>query len=238
VATTPATAAALHAAAALVALLGLRAEPSRVVLASAWVATVPVLGVLLAGLTLRFRGGGAPSFDDDPFVSTSPAGPASDPLPSREVLLGGGPERRREALAALSRRADGAAVSLLRWALLQRDPALALEAALALDAVAARHGERVDTALTRLRHAPSSDAALDAAEALVDTLHAGLIDAALVPATVAEARRCYAIAADLDPDRAGAVSERRVRLELAVEDLGFADPLEVTVATGAPHAAC
>ncbi|HEU4734644.1 MAG TPA: hypothetical protein VFT22_42425 [Kofleriaceae bacterium] len=215
---------ALHATAA-VAMLRLRGdEPTRRLLAAAMMFTLPLVGVALAVFVVRLRGRGG----DELLIRQRPPRRSESgvELARRltaggslcEALLAGDREARLVAVARLRCEANGRAIALLRGSLSQRDPDLALDAALALEELAAHHAERTALACAEVERRPCRDTALAAAEAIAGAIHDGLAEPGLVPAIAAHARRYYRMAAELDEPRAKELAWGRARLELAVLD--------------------
>jgi hypothetical protein len=196
--------------------------PSERALAATMVLTLPVFGGPLAALALG-TAGRAELAQAAPEEASAP--PPLDPeevrrmaeaLPCCEALLAGEVEERRAIIATLTRRADGDALALLRWALGAPDADLAVEAALALEDVNATFEARLDGWRREMRERPSFEAALGAAETVLHAIEAGIADPSLVPSLAHEARGFFDEAGRLEPARYDDVALGRARLELAV----------------------
>lgn len=232
----------LHVTAA-VAVLRLRgAEPSRRLLAAAMIFSLPLVGVAMAVLvvSLRGRGGGELLARREPVQRSESGAELARRLtaggPACQLLLATDAETRHAAVSTLQREADARAITLLRWSLAQRDPDLALEAALALEELSARYAERSAQACAEAERRPSRDSALAAAEVIASALHNGLADPALLPVIAAQARDYYCMAARLDEPRAGELAWARARLELAMLDPAAALALiEPVLGTNVDH---
>jgi hypothetical protein len=199
-------------------------------LGAAFVFGLPVVGAPLAALAVRTEGQGEvlATPDDEPMFATD--GPRADELrrmgealPCCEALLAGQVEERRAIIATLTRRADADAVALLRWALGAPDPELAVDAALALEEMAASFEADLAAARAALAAAPTgagdrgaAEAALALAELVTDAVDSGIADPALVGTLAHEARAAFERAGDGSSARLVAVAHGRVRLELAV----------------------
>jgi hypothetical protein len=218
----------LHVTAA-VAVLRLRgAEPTRRLLAAAMIFSLPLIGVAMAALVVSLRGRG----NSELLTRSAPvprAGAGAELArrltaggPACEALLASDAEARHAAMSSLQRDADARAITLLRWALAQPAPELALEAALALEELSARYAERSAEACAEAERRPSRDSALAAAEVIASAIYNGLADPALLPVIAAQARDYYRMAARLDEPRAGELACARARLELAMLDPGAA----------------
>jgi hypothetical protein len=193
---------------------------SRRVLAVAWLFTLPGIGALVALSGFELAGEGDLFQFDRGATPTRALAPlkiarqAAAQVPLAERLVSGVAEERRAALDLLAARADADAVELLRWSLRQADADLALEAALALEELAAAYESRRLESRRRLDAAPSFDHAVAAADVLLGAIDIGLIEATLIAALTDEARRHLERALALAPDREVALVERRARLEL------------------------
>ena len=217
-------AAALHLLALLPVLAARTLTPSEKWLGAAFVFALPVAGTLLAALALGTIG--RSELDAQPPSDAAALGEPprvdelrrlGEALPCCEALLAGSIEERRAIIATLTRRADGDAVALLRWALGAPDAELAVEAALAMEEMTAAFEARLAECRAELVADPASaEAALACAEVVTQAIGAGIADAALVPKLAHEARRHFIAAKDGDPARAVAVALGRARLELEV----------------------
>lgn len=193
---------------------------SRRELAIAWVATLPGVGALVALVGIDLRGEGDLRQFDRGQPPERPQNPlalaqlAASHVPTCEQLVSGDAEERRAALGALTERGDADAIEILRWSLRQNDGELALEAALALEELAARHEQNRIDSRRRLAEQPSFAHALAAGDVLLDAIRTRLVEPELVPNLAAEAREHYEKAARLDPAQAGLLVERRARIEL------------------------
>jgi hypothetical protein len=211
----------MHLAAGLVLLVPGRGEPSRRVLAAAMTFALPVLGAAMAALVVTVEGRGG-----DELLSRHERVPRPESgvvvarrvtagVPTCEALLAD-VHTRRTTLAALQREPDARAIALLRWSMMQADPDLAIEAALALEELSARCAGRAADACAEADRRPSYDRARAAADELAGPIHNGLAEPALARALAAQARGYYDRAAALDEARAGQLAWARARLELAV----------------------
>jgi len=203
-------------------------------LGAAFVFSLPVVGAPLAALSLGTTGESALEPPPPP-----PLGLAELPrveelrqlgeaLPCCEALLAASAEERRAIIATLTRRGDADAVALLRWALGSADAELAVDAAVAMEEMAASFEGRLAEARAALAPArggeppaaaadTAPDTALDAAEMVTQAIAAGIVDPALVPALASEARGYFIAAArDAEPERALAAALGRAHLELEV----------------------
>ncbi|HUD73126.1 MAG TPA: hypothetical protein VMQ62_14295 [Dongiaceae bacterium] len=139
-----AIAAGLHLAAAWLLASWPGRNDGRRLLGAATVLAIPCIGAVIAAAVLSTRGEGTAGsgLDFGRVDRSSPARPAvtrsEDLIPTCDALLDGDEERRRAALAGLTRRADPEGMLLLRWAARGDDPDLALLAALALDEIGER----------------------------------------------------------------------------------------------------
>ncbi|HYQ88246.1 MAG TPA: hypothetical protein VEU09_01305 [Candidatus Binatia bacterium] len=122
------------------------ARPSRRFLCVSAVLAVPLLGaaVALATLVTRGRDSAAPGLRmrrrRRQALTAAAILSLADALSNWDALECGDEEERRGALSRLSRRRDPEAIALLRRAATDRDPTLALSAALVLDEI----GERAE----------------------------------------------------------------------------------------------
>jgi hypothetical protein len=244
-----AVAAALHLGALLPLLAAGRLTASERALGAAFVFALPVVGAPLGALALGSDGEGALEAPPPTRLGLADAPRVEElrqlgeALPCCEALLAATPEERRAIIATLTRRADADAVALLRWALGSADAELAVDAAVAMEEMAASFEARLAEARAGLAPpsggspdaglappsggspdaalAPPSggspDAALDAAEMVTQAIGAGIVDPALVPTLAHEARRYFIVAAgDAGPELALAAALGRARLELEV----------------------
>jgi hypothetical protein len=199
-------------------------------LALSFVFALPVFGALLAALALEHGNGDLiTDLSQAPTLAVESAGGdfgrLAAALPSCEALSAGTVEERRAIIATLVRRGDADAVALLRWALGASDPDLAVDAALALEELAASFDARLAAcrdALTAARGGggqpdavtpAEAEGALAAAELITHAIDVGVADPALVPALSSEARQNYILAAS-DRTHADAVAIGRTQLEL------------------------
>jgi hypothetical protein len=211
----------LHLTAALVVLAPRTTEPSRRLLAAAMTVTLPVLGAAMAVLVVTMRGRGG----DELLTRHEPGRrPESGVVVARRIT-GGVPgceslmadiDTRRTALAALQRDPDARAIALLRWSMMQADPDLAIEAALALEDLSARCARRSADACAEADRQPSRERALAAADEIAAPIHNGLAEPALARSLAALARHYYDRAVSLDEARDGELVWARASLELAV----------------------
>lgn len=214
----------LHLGALLPVLVAGTLTPSEKMLGGAFVLVLPAAGVALAALSLGTSG----ESDLDRGPPVDPVGFAEpqrvdelrrlgEALPCCEALISGTQEERRAIIATLTRRADGNAVALLRWALGAPDPELAVEAALAIEEMTAAFEARLAECRAEVAAAPASaEAALACAELVTQAIDAGIADSALVSKLAHEARRQFIAADDGEPSRVLAVALGRARLELDV----------------------
>ena len=132
-----------------------RARPSRRWLGGAAVLAVPCVGAAVATAILVTRGRGSAvtgrrkKARRRPTLTMAAMQRLGGALSTCDALEGGDEEQRRVALAALSRRGDPEAITLLRRAAAGHDPDLALSAALVLGEICERAERQVD----RLDHA-------------------------------------------------------------------------------------
>jgi hypothetical protein len=193
------------------------ASASRRALACVLATLVPVVGLLLAELVRRTRGGVIPPEPqpERPSVRLSPLDVSrlGEMPPVLDRLLAGDPGERLEALVALSSTADAASVRVLRWALEHGPSDVVLDAALTLEEIELRQEARLAAMREAMDHTP--DAALAAAQAAAASVLNGIADAAVAPALAEEARAYFQIALEGAPERAFEIDEQRARLELA-----------------------
>jgi hypothetical protein len=199
-------------------------------LGAAFVLAFPVVGAPLAALSLGTVGEStldppppvAPGLAELPRVEELRR--LGEALPCCEALLAASAEERRAIIATLTRRADADAVALLRWALGSADAELAVDAAVAMEEMAASFEARLAEAREALAAPAGDDAptgtaetALAAAEMVTQAIAAGVVDPALVSALAGEARGYFVVAADdAEPERALAAALGRAHLELEV----------------------
>jgi hypothetical protein len=216
---------ALHLAALLPFAVRSRLTVSERQLGAAFVFGLPLVGAALAALAVLTVGEGdlLASPADEPMLADGPRADElrrmGEALPCCEALLAGQAEERRAIIATLTRRADADAVAILRWALGAPDPDLAVEAALALEEMAASFEADLAAsrkALAAARDGQVVDAALAAGELITDAIDAGIADPALVGTLAHEARGYYERASAGGAARLVAVTNGRARLELAV----------------------
>ncbi len=218
-------AAALHLAALLPFAVRSGLTTSERQLGAAFVFGLPVVGAPLAALAVLTVGQSEllDRPDDDPVLGDGPRADElrrmGEALPCCEALLSGQADERRAIIATLTRRADADAVALLRWALGAPDPELAVDAALALEEMAASFEVDLANCRKELAAAPDGkapDAALAAGELITDAIDAGVADPALVGTLAHEARGYFERAGDGSSARLVAIANGRVSLELAV----------------------
>lgn len=151
----------LHLLAALLLAILPTEQSSRRWLSMAAALAVPGAGFGVAAVVLATRGRGTAALERRPRARRPPAltpeaaKRLAGGLSPGDALHCGDDERRRAALLALARRADPEAMTLLRRAAADRDPDLALSAALALDEIrerVERRGARQPGAM-EFRHA-------------------------------------------------------------------------------------
>jgi hypothetical protein len=199
-------------------------------LGAAFVFALPVVGAALAALSLGTVG--ESTLDPPPPVALGLAElprveelrQLGEALPCCEALLAASAEERRAIIATLTRRADADAVALLRWALGSADAELAVDAAVAMEEMAASFEARLAEARAALAPPAGGDApagapetALAAAEMVTQAIAAGVVDPALVSALAGEARGYFVVAADdAEPEQALAAALGRAHLELEV----------------------
>lgn len=212
-----------HTAAVMPLMLGLDAGPegSRRLLAIALTATLPLVGAMMAVLALSVRGQAQlaepmpPADSEAPPMDASAIRRAACALPACEALLAAKAEERRALLAVLTRRADRSAVEMLRWALTAPNRDLALEAALALEEISSTFERRLADARAELTRMPTRATAMAAGDLVAHAIDARIVDPTLIGPLYAEARRCYALAEELDPAAAAVIAAAWARLELA-----------------------
>jgi hypothetical protein len=151
------------------ALLPLVATPlltaSERVLAAAFAFALPVVGAPLAALALGTEGESALEPPPPPLPGTvepprvDELRQLGEALPCCEALLSASAEERRAIIATLTRRADADAVALLRWALGAADADLAVDAAVAMEEMAASFEARLAEARAALAAPPGGEAA-------------------------------------------------------------------------------
>ena len=197
------------------------ASLSRRTLAGVLVVLVPVVGLALAVLVRRVRGGAVPP---EPVPEPAPkrlsrvdVARLGEQPPILDRLLLGDQGERLEALVALSSAGDAEATRVLRWALEHGPSDVVLDAALTLEEIELR-GEARRAALNELiaTQPPTAELALSAAEASASAIHNGIADVVVAPTLAEEARAHYKRALELAPDRALEIEVRLARLELAV----------------------
>lgn len=189
-------------------------------LITALVFALPLGGALIAGVTLVARGRAAgerePEQAAPPLLITArEVRLQADALAPADVIVSGDGDARREVLADLVARGDGESVALLHWALRRDDPELALEAALALEALEAGHAGRVVAGRAAFAELGTFDAALALADTLAATIRTGFTEGTLARSPAAEARRAYACATSLGGPRVALATEHLALLELA-----------------------
>jgi hypothetical protein len=212
-----------HTAAVLPLMLGLDAGPdgSRRLLAIALTATLPLVGAMMAVLALSVRGQAQlaepmpPADTEAPPMDANAIRRAACALPACEALLAAPAEERRALIAVLTRRADRSTVEVLRGALTAPNRDLALEAALALEEISATFERRLADARAELTRTPTRAAAMAAGDLVSHAIDARIVDPTLIGPLYAEARRCYALAEELEPAAAPVIAAAWARLELA-----------------------
>lgn len=194
---------------------------SRRILACALVAVVPVVGVALAMLVRRTRGGAIelePDYEvPPPRLSSTDAARLAEQPPIVDRLLCGDPGERLAALVALSSAGDADAIAVLRWTVEHGPADVVLDAALTLEEIELRCEARLATAMAAFTAAPAPDASLAlgvarAAEAMVLNRVA---DGGMVARLVATARDAYARALAWAPEHAAEIKRDLARLQLA-----------------------
>ena len=130
------------------------------------------------------------------------------------MLSGSGNEERRATLAALTRRGDAEAVGLLHW-LTTANPDMAVDAALASEELSMRFDAGLERRRIELAEAPSAATALDEGTFIAGAMQSGLVDPVMLDVRAAEARRCFALAKELEPGRSEEVTVAWARMELA-----------------------
>jgi len=203
-----------HVCAAIWALRQRGAASSRRQLALVFIATLPVIGVVMAVVSLRARGiNNSPALNQPvPDVSRRHAAEA-DLAPLLERLIGTSPERRA-ALASMSR-ADGAQkIGGLRWLIERGDGEAALDAALTLEELADRRLADVARLTERAGEGVDWRRMVDAADLIADTVHSGIADPSMVPALCARARELYRAAYANVAGQPAELTESWARLEL------------------------
>ena len=214
------TALALHALAVLVVVAADGLTGSRRLLTAALALALPLSGVALAALALgtRRRAGllaaiaaekiDAPTLDAASFENIAQA------LSPCEVLSAPGSAEGWAMLAALTRRADAESVRLLRW-LIVASPNMAVDAALALEDLSIRFDVGLERRRLSLAESPSAASAIDEGAFITGAMESGLVDPVMLGARAAEARRCFALARELEPAGGQGVTQSWARMELA-----------------------
>ncbi|HEX3695707.1 MAG TPA: hypothetical protein VH374_09985 [Polyangia bacterium] len=201
---------ALHALAALtIVLLRKRLPGSGCTLAVALILTLPVVGVVLVALALGTTPQAALNelapvdADERELPDRQHVRRIAAALPACEMLMAATIDDRRATLAALARRGDANAVSLLRW-VISTGGEMAVEGALALDEL----GTGFDSALAALRDEmavePSEAIALDGAMLIARALESGIVEPTMMEALATEARGYLLSASDSTRQTLGA----------------------------------
>jgi hypothetical protein len=214
-------AAAVHLMAVIVLLtMGADLGRSRRILTASLVFALPLSGVAVAALALGTRRRTVPAAaipaDDveSPTLDAACFQKIAEALSPCEVLSAPGNEERWATLSALTRRGDADAVRLLHW-LTTASPDTAVDAALALEEVSMRFDAGLDRCRVELAEDPSAATALDEGTFIASAIESGLVDPVMLEARAAEARRCFALARELEPARAEEVTEAWASMELA-----------------------
>jgi hypothetical protein len=215
--------AALHLLAVAAAGFPAGASRSQRALMAALTLTLPLLGALVAlvAFSTRRRGevGQVPAREAQAIraLTVADVRRMTDGLSASESLMSGSPDERSATVGMLTRHPDGTSVALLRRAVAAGDVDVAVEAALALEGLGAELEASAAAAHEELDGNPGFERALADADMLAIAVHSGLPDASMVGPLVADARRGYARAASLCPERLPEMAERRARLELDAE---------------------
>jgi hypothetical protein len=214
-------AAAFHLAAVSVAVrLGGRIGASRRWLAGALVFALPVAGAALAAVALatRPRSGLTAAIPVDhvepPMLDAACFHKIAEALSPCEVLSEPGNDEGWATLAALTRRGDGESVRLLRWLVLA-NPNMAVDAALALEELSVRFDSGLESRRMALAATPSAESAFEEAAFIGRAMQSGLVDPVMLNSRAAEARRCFALARQLDPGDGDDITLEWGRMELA-----------------------
>jgi hypothetical protein len=196
------------------------ASSSRRILAATVSFLVPIVGLGLASLVRRARGGGVAPEPERALVGARGLTPADvrmvgELAPLLDRLMSTDAGERLAALVMLSRSADADAVRMLRWAVEHGSSEVVLDAALTLEELDLRREQRLEAASARFRAEPGFDSAMAAADAAASGVLDGLADPVTVPALAEQARSSYLYALSVDASRASEIEERMARLELA-----------------------
>jgi len=212
---------AIHLAAVLVAVrLDDRVGASRRWLAGALVFALPVAGAGLAAVALatRPRSGLTAAVPVDyvepPMLDAACFHKIAEALSPCEVLSEPGHEEGWATLAALTRRGDEESVRLLRWLVLA-NPDMAVDAALALEELSVRFDRGLESRRIELAAAPSAESAFAEGAFIGRAMQSGLVDPVMLNSRAAEARRCFALARQLDPGDGDDITIEWGRMELA-----------------------
>jgi hypothetical protein len=202
------------------AAFALRSGPSasRRLLALTLVVLLPVVGIFLAMLVRRVRGG-AIAIEPAPEhptrrLSTGDVARLGETPPVLDRLLSSDPTERLEALVALSSAGDAAAVAVLRWALEHGPADVVLDCALTLEEIELRAESRAAIAREMLG-SENADLAIAAGDAAAFPALERIADATVAPLHAEQARTYYQLARQWAPERAHEIDERLARLELA-----------------------
>jgi len=216
-------------------------SPSRRVLACTLTLLIPVIGLLLAIVVIRVRGGIIPlePLPDELERRLSPVDVKrlGEMPPVLERLLTGDHAERLEALVALSSAGDAPAVAVLRWAIEHGPPEVVLDAALTLEEIELR-GEARMLATREMLGVEDAKLALAAADASAAPVLSHLADPAIAPVLAEQARTYYELALEwAPPGWAPELVERIARLELAVgRPRAALDVLDRLIGHDADHA--
>src|SRR6185369_13339431 len=94
-------------------------------------------------------------------------------------------------------------------------PNMAVDAALALEDLSTRFDAGLDRRRLYLAENPSAASAIDEGAFITTAIESGLVDPVMLELRAAEARRCFALARELEPGGGQGVTQAWVRLELA-----------------------
>jgi hypothetical protein len=193
---------------------------SRRLLAATLALLLPVVGVLLAVMVRRSRGGLVPC-DPDARERKARAPSAEDvlrlaDLPSTlDRLMSPDSGERLAALVCLSGAANADAINVLRWTLEHGSSEAVLDAALTLEELDLRREKQLEMASRNFTARPTYASALELGDAAAAGLLNGLADPMTIPALAEQARSGYLAALDSDPRARRLLEERLAHLELA-----------------------
>jgi hypothetical protein len=213
-------AAAVHAVAVGVLIVDEGFSGAQRVLAVALALALPLSGVAIAAFALgtRRRAGLAPTtvVDDEesPTLDAACFKKIAEALSPCEVLTASGDEEHWATLAALTRRGDADTVRLLRW-LTTASPSTAVDAALALEELAMRFDAGLESRRVELAEGPSAASAFEEGLFIAHAMASGLVDPVMLGGRAREARRCFAMAIELEPARAEEITLAWARMEVA-----------------------